>query len=137
MRRLLSVGLCVSAVVLGTVACGGDLKSLETSPTQTITESFTGTLNPNGGTTHAFIATGKGAVQATLTAVGEDNTAVVGLALGNWTGTACNLSVANDNAIATMPLAAAVTAAGQLCARVYDTKGLTAATEYTLQVIHP
>jgi hypothetical protein len=124
-------------VVLGTVACGNDLTSLESTPSQIITESFTGTLNPNGGTTHPFLATGRGAVQATLTAIGEDNTAVVGLSLGNWTGIACNVSAANDNAIATMPLTATVSAAGQLCARVYDTKGLTAATSYTLQVIHP
>ena len=137
MRRLLSVGLCMSVVVLGTVACGNDLTSLESTPSQIITESFTGTLNPNGGTTHPFLATGRGAVQATLTAIGEDNTAVVGLSLGNWTGIACNVSAANDNAIATMPLTATVSAAGQLCARVYDTKGLTAATSYTLQVIHP
>ena len=137
MRRLLSVGLCISVVVLGTVACGNDLTSLESTPSQIITESFTGTLNPNGGTTHPFLATGRGAVQATLTAIGEDNTAVVGLSLGNWTGIACNVSAANDNAIATMPLTATVSAAGQLCARVYDTQGLTAATSYTLQVIHP
>jgi len=136
-RRLLSVGLCMSVVVLGTVACGNDLTSLESTPSQIVTESFTGTLNPNGGTTHPFLATGRGAVQATLTAIGEDNTAVVGLSLGNWTGIACNVSAANDNAIATMPLTATVSAAGQLCARVYDTKGLTAATSYTLQVIHP
>jgi len=136
-RRLLSLGMCVSVVVLGTVACGNDLTSLETGPTQIITESFTGTLNPNGGTTHPFIATGKGAVQATLTEVGADNTAVVGLSLGNWTGASCLISAANDNAIATFPLTATVTAAGQLCARVYDTKGLTEPTSYTLQVIHP
>jgi len=136
-RRLLSVGLCMSVVVLGTVACGNDLTSLESTPSQIVTESFTGTLNPNGGTTHPFLATGRGAVQATLTAIGEDNTAVVGLSLGNWTGIACNVSAANDNAIATMPLTATVSAAGQLCARVYDTKGLTEATSYTLQVIHP
>jgi hypothetical protein len=136
-RRLLSLGLCVSVVVLGTVACGNDLTSLETTPSQIVTESFTGTLNPNGGTTHPFIATGRGAVQATLTAVGADNTAVVGLSLGNWTGTSCLISAANDNAIATMPLTATVSAAGQLCARVYDSKGLTEATDYTLQVIHP
>jgi hypothetical protein len=124
-------------VALGTGACGNDLTSLESTPSQIITESFTGTLNPNGGTTHPFIATGKGAVQATLTAIGADNTAVVGLSLGNWTGASCLISAANDNAIATMPLTATVSAAGQLCARVYDTKGLTAATDYTLQVIHP
>ena len=137
MRRLLSVGLCISVVALGTGGCGNDLTNLESTPSQIVTESFTGTLNPNGGTTHAFVATGKGAVQATLTAVGADNTAVVGLSLGNWTGILCLISAANDNAIATIPLTATVSAAGQLCARVYDTKGLTEATSYTLQVIHP
>jgi len=136
-RRSLSLVFSVSVFALIAAACGNDLTSLETTPSQTVTESFTGTLNPNGGTTHAFIVTGKGAVQATLTAVGTDNTLVVGLSLGNWTGTACSLSVANDNAIATIPLTATVSAAGQLCARVYDSKGLTEAAEYTLQVIHP
>jgi hypothetical protein len=136
-RRLLSVGLCISVVALGTGACGNDLTNLESTPSQIVTESFTGTLNPNGGTTHPFIASGRGAVQATLTAVGEDNTAVVGLSLGNWTGSSCLIAAANDYAIATIPLTATVSAAGQLCARVYDTQGLTAATSYTLQVIHP
>jgi len=136
-RRLLSLGLCVSVAALTAVACGNDLTSLESTPSQIVTESFDGTLNPNGGTTHPFLATGRGAVQATLTAVGADNTAVVGLSLGNWTGVSCLISVANDNAIATLPLTATVSAAGQLCARVYDTKGLTEPTSYTLQVIHP
>jgi hypothetical protein len=136
-RRLVSFGLCVSVGVLGTMACGNDLTSLETTPSQTVTESFTGTLNPNGGTTHAFSATGKGSVVATLTAVGDDNTRVVGLALGNWTGTSCNLAAANDNAIVTIPLTATVSAAGQLCARVYDSQGVPDATTYTLQVVHP
>jgi hypothetical protein len=127
----------VSVVVLGTVACGDDLTDLETGPSQIVTESFTGTLNPNGGTTHPFIATGRGAVQATLTALGADNTAVVGLSLGNWTGASCLIAAANDNAIATIPLTATVSAAGQLCARVYDSKGLTEATTYTLEIVHP
>jgi hypothetical protein len=136
-RRQLSLGLCLSAAVLGTVACGNDLTSLETSPSQTVTESFTGTLNPSGGTTHAFTVSAKGTITATLTAIGDDNTRIVGLALGNWTGTACNLAAANDNAIATLPLTATVTAAGQICARVYDSQGIPDATTYTLQVIHP
>ena len=137
MRRVLSLGLCVSVGVLITVACGSDLTSLETTPSQTVTESFTGTLNPNGGTTHAFVVSGRGAVRATLTAIGDDNTRVLGLALGNWTGTSCNLAATNDYAIVTIPLTASVSAAGQLCARVYDSQGVPDATTYTLEVIHP
>jgi len=136
-RRLLILGLSVSAMALAVAGCGDDLTDLETSPSLTVTETFSGTLNPNGGSTHVFVVSGKGPIVATLTAVGTDNTGVVGLALGNWTGIACQLSVANDNTIATVPLTATVSAAGQLCARVYDTKGLAEAAAYTLEVVHP
>jgi hypothetical protein len=137
-RRLLHLGLSISLVALAAAGCGDDLTDLEVSgPSITVTETFSGTLNPSGGSTHAFVVTGKGPVTATLTAVGADNALVVGLALGNWTGIACSLAVANDNAIANLPLGSTVSAAGQLCVRVYDTKGLSEAAEYTVQVIHP
>ena len=137
MRRLLILGLSVSAMALAAAGCGDDLTDLETGPSLTVTETFSGTLNPNGGSTHVFVVSGRGAVSATLAAVGADNTLVVGLALGNWTGVACQLSVANDNTIATVPLTATVSSAGQLCARVYDTKGLAEAAAHTLEVVHP
>lgn len=137
MRRLLILGLFVSMAALPAAGCGDSLTSLETGPSQTVTETFAGALNPNGGTTHAFVVSGKGPIKATLTAVGPDNSLTVGLALGNWTGVACNLAAANDNAIASLPLQATVTAAGQLCVRVYDTKGLAEAIEYTVEVVHP
>jgi hypothetical protein len=136
-RRLLTLGLSITAVALAASGCGNDLTDLETGPSQTVVETFSGTLNPNGGATHAFVVSGKGPVTATLTSVGSDNTLIVGLALGNWTGVACNLAAANDNAIATIPLGSTVSAAGQLCVRVYDTKGLAEAIAYTLQVVHP
>ena len=137
MRRLLTLGLSISVLALAASGCGDDLTDLETSPSLTVTETFSGTLNPNGGSTHVFVVSSKGAVQATLASVGSDNTLVVGLALGNWTGIACSMTVANDNTVATVPLTATVSAAGQLCARIYDTKGLAEAAEYTLEVIHP
>jgi hypothetical protein len=110
---------------------------MEIGPSGTVTETFSSTLNPGGGTTHVFVVSGKGSIAATLTAVGDDNTRVVGLALGNWNNNACQLSVANDNAIVSLPLAATVSAAGNICARVYDSKGVPDATAYTLEVIHP
>lgn len=137
MGRLLSRGLPVAMLACAAFACNSTSTNVPTSPTTTVTESFSGTLNPNGGDTHAFTVTGKGTVRATLTAVGADNTLVVGLALGNWTGASCNLSAANDNAVATVPLVATVSAAGLLCARVYDTKGLAEPTSYTVEVVHP
>jgi hypothetical protein len=136
-RRLLTLGLSASLLALAAAGCGNDLTNLETTPSGTVTETFASTLNPGGGTTHVFVVSGKGAISATLTAVGDDNTRVVGLALGNWNNNACQLSVANDNAIISLPLTATVSAAGNLCARVYDTKGIPDATTYSLEVIHP
>ena len=137
MRRLLTLGLSMSLLALSAAGCGDDLTDLEIGPSGTVTESFSSTLNPGGGTTHVFVVSGKGAIAATLTAVGDDNTRIVGLALGNWTNNACQLSVANDNAVVSVTLGATVSAAGNICARVYDTKGVPDATAYTLEVIHP
>lgn len=137
MRRLLSLGLSLSVAAFGAAGCGDDLTSLESSPSGTVTETFASTLNPGGGTTHVFVVSGAGTITAQLTTVGDDNTRIVGLALGNWNNNACQLAVANDNAIVSLPLAATVSAAGNICARVYDSKGVPDATAYTLEVIHP
>jgi hypothetical protein len=136
-RRLLSLGLSLSVAAFGAAGCGDDLTSLESSPSGTVTETFASTLNPGGGTTHVFVVSGAGTITAQLTTVGDDNTRIVGLALGNWNNNACQLAVANDNAIVSLPLAATVSAAGNICARVYDSKGVPDATAYTLEVIHP
>jgi hypothetical protein len=136
-RRLLTLGVCVSLAALAAAACNDSLTSLETSPTGTVTEAFSGTLNPGGGTTHVFTVSAKGTIAARMTAIGDDNTRIVGLAVGNWSGNACQLAAANDNSVLNYTLSATVSAAGTLCARVYDSKGIPDATSYTVEVIHP
>jgi len=135
-RRLLTLGLSLSLAAMG-AGCGDDLTDFETAPSITVTETFASTLNPGGGTTHVFVVSGKGTIQATLTALGDDNTRIVGLALGNWNNNACQLSVANDNAFVSQALVATVSAAGNICVRIYDSKGVPDATSYTLEVVHP
>jgi hypothetical protein len=124
-------------LALAAAGCGSSLTSSESGPSVTVTETFESTLNPGGGTTHVFVVSAKGTITAQLTAIGDDNTRTVGLALGNWTNNACQLAAANDNAFVSSPLAASVSAAGNICARVYDSKGVPDATTYTLQVVHP
>jgi hypothetical protein len=36
-----------------------------------------------------------------------------------------------------LPLSATVSSAGNICARIYDSKGVPDVTTYTLEVIHP
>jgi hypothetical protein len=134
-RRLLILGVCVLA--LGTPGCGGSLTSQEVTPSTTTTESFTGTLTPGGGQTHLFVTLSKGVISATLTAIGDDNSRILGVALGNWSNNACQIAAANDSAIVDYSMVASVTAGGNLCARVYDSRGIPDETTYTLVVIHP
>ena len=136
MRRALTLGLSLTALAVAASGCGS-VTSLETTPSGTVTETFSATLNPGGGTSHVFVVSAKGTITATMTAIGDDNTRVVGLGLGNWLGNACQLAVANDNAVVNLAMTSTVSAAGTLCARVYDSKGVPDATTYTLTVVHP
>ncbi|MCX6552157.1 MAG: hypothetical protein NTY02_14350 [Acidobacteria bacterium] len=136
MRRLLIPGVFAAVLALAFAGCGG-VTDPTTIGSTTTTETFAGILNPGGGSTHVFTVYQQGEVIAILTSVGDDNTRIVGVSLGNWSGTACNIAVANDNAYLALPLTATVSAAGTLCARVYDSKGVPDATIYTLSVTHP
>ena len=103
----------------------------------TFTETFTGALNINGGATYAFTATAGGTVTATLTTVDAGATVAVGLSLGTWNGSACQVVIANDDAAAGRHRYRTVTAAAT-CARGSTTSGkVTAALNYTITVVRP
>jgi hypothetical protein len=57
MVELISRVLLTFAVVLLAAACGDDSPTAPSQPnTPTVTDTFTGTLNPNGARTHSFVA---------------------------------------------------------------------------------
>jgi hypothetical protein len=123
--------------VLGT-ACGSS--STPTTPTDSdavsVTESFTDTLTVNGAKTQPFTASRAGTVTATITALSPDATVTVGLSLGTWNGSACQIIIANDAAVLNTVVTGTAQATGNFCVRVYDVGKLTAATDYTLAVTH-
>ena len=97
MKRVRS--LLVVCLIGAAAACSDDTTTTPTTPTPTtFTEVFSGTLNRNGATSHSFISQASGTVTATLTSVTPDATQVVGLALGTWTGAACQIIIAADRA---------------------------------------
>jgi len=120
-------------------ACGNDSTTTPTNPTPTepITETFGGTLNPNGGATHTFSSSSSGSVTATLSSVGPDSAIVMGLSVGTWNGTGCTVVIANDTATQGSVIFANATQAGQLCVRVYDVGNVTEVTSYEITVVHP
>ena len=133
--------LRICAVLLAVTACGcsGVIDQLPTTPDPVITtETFTGTLNINGGQTHQFFTSATGAVTATLTSLGEAPPERVGFSMGTMAGATCTIVLANDQAVVTSVLTGTVsTLQGALCVRMYDVGRLTGPVEYTFTVSHP
>jgi hypothetical protein len=144
MRRLIP-GVLLLAVMSGAAGCNNNTTTNPTTPTtpttpgSSTTETFSGTLNMNGGASFPFVAGAAGTVTAALTTVAPDSTVAIGLSLGAWTGTACQISIANDSATQTAIITGTVTAAAALCVRVYDTGKVTAAqpVDFTVTIVHP
>ncbi len=124
------------AAALTATACGDDdpLPSDPTPPTS-ITETFSESLNPNGGRTHEFAVDRAGDVVATLTGLTPD-TETIGLGIGTWNGVTCNIIIANDKAALNASVIGSATGTGMLCVRLYDVGTLTAPVDYTVTVQH-
>ena len=147
MFRLLSRSVVLLALVsLGTSACSDNtlsqLAAASTTTPQTFTDTFTGTLSQNGAFQHIFTIQTLGAVTITLVNLSPNTTQIVGLSLGVWTGAQCSTSpqtggASNDQATAGSTITLNATAAGNLCARLYDVGFVTQPVFYTLQITHP
>lgn len=135
MLRVLALFLVLSAAA----ACGDDSTDTPapTAPTPNpVTDTFSGSLNINGARTHSFVAGLSGRITVTVKELVPDSAAVIGVSLGTWNGTTCQIILANDNATQAGSVAGNAGAAGNFCARVYDVGKLTASTDYTLEVVH-
>jgi pimeloyl-ACP methyl ester carboxylesterase len=142
MRRSLVGGLVfVVLSALSAAACdSGDTPTTPSTPSEpspTITDTFSGNLAVNGGVTFQFSTQAAGAVTATLKSLGPDATVTIGLSLGTWNGTACAVVIANDSILPGQSVLGAVSAAGNLCARVYDAGKLAALSTFEITVVHP
>jgi hypothetical protein len=127
------------AASLAASACGDDTPTNPTDPTApvAVTETFSENLNPNGGRTHEFSVTRAGTVTARLTALAPDDTVTIGLSIGTWNGSSCQIIIAKDNATLTAgTVIGTATGTGLFCVRLYDVGALTASTEYTITVEH-
>lgn len=140
MRSFMLRFVLVLPLLTAIAGCEGTINDLPTTPDPVIvTETFTGSLNINGASTHFVQLTATGTVTATLTSLGDNAPAKVGFSLGTMstTGT-CTTVLFNDNAVVTTSLSGSVTTlVGSLCARIYDVGALTETIPYTFTVSHP
>jgi hypothetical protein len=123
MRRVRRELVPLVLALLAATACSSSPATTTTTPTNTtpITETFpAASVSTNGAVTFTFAVSVAGPVSATLLTVSPDSTIVMGLALGTWNGTACTVAFHNDNAMQGTTIAGNISAAGNLCVRVYD-----------------
>ena len=147
MLRMLARSIALLALaVLSTSACSDNTLSQLAAASQTTTtpqtDTFTGTLSQNGAFTHIFTIQTLGAVMVTIINLSPNTSQLVGLSLGVWTGSACSTSPAtggsaSDVATTGTSITLNATAAGNLCARLYDVGFVTQPVLYTMQITHP
>jgi hypothetical protein len=145
MRSFLPVFAILALAALGAAGCDDDVETptTPTPPTSSVTESFSGTVSRNGATTFPFSVGGNGQVTATLaTFAAASGTlpdgSVIGISLGNWNGTTCQIVLANDKAIQGTFVTGTMSRSGDLCLRVYDSTGELATTAtFKVDVVHP
>jgi hypothetical protein len=140
MRRL-TVG-CLVALTVGLVSAGCDnVPSTPTTPTvpaDNVTETFAGTIGPNGAQTFNFTTSSQGFLTATLTALAPEGDLTVGLAIGTFNGVTCQSIITNDTAAQSTAVSGNASAAGSLCVRIYDARQtLTQTNVFEIVVIHP
>jgi hypothetical protein len=142
MRGSISTLFLLATLAIGAAGCSDDTPTTPTTPTTpgtplTFTETFTGALNMNGAASFPFTAKTGGTVTATLTSVAPDATIVVGLYLGTWTGSSCQVVVPNDSALQGATVTGTVTSAASLCVRIYDVGRVSTPVNYTITVVRP
>jgi hypothetical protein len=139
MSRILVRLLPVLVTALAMSACGDDPFETPTNPNPAVpvTETFNGVVNPRGAQTHTFTSQASGTVTATLKFLVPDNTVRMGLALGTWNGSACQLVITKTDAAEATVITGAVSALGSLCVYIHDVGNLVRPTEYEIEVTHP
>jgi hypothetical protein len=130
--------LFVLAAVVG--GCDDDGVTLPT-PAPTTTDTFTGTLNPNGAANFPFVVSSVtgGLVTATLKAL-NPNTNAIGFSLGTWNGAVCAIVLDNQFAVQDAVLSARASTIASLCLRVYDpatNAPLPNNVDFSVEVEHP
>jgi hypothetical protein len=94
-------------------------------------------LNLNGAATYSFTVVGTGSITAQISKLDPDLANPVGLSLGTWNGSICQIVLANDVAIQGSVVVGAASAPGQFCVRIYDAAGTVAQPQsYIVDVEH-
>ena len=131
----------VFCLALATVpACGSDSTSPDTgTSTSTITETFSSLIQEKGSATRSFKVDTAGTVGLQLITLSQSG-AVVGLALGTFSGTTCTITKSVQTAsdgTSNAPQISSSLSAGDYCVRVSDVGNLNTIVTFTVYITKP
>ncbi len=127
------LGVLLGAAVAGACNSGS---STPTASTTTTTDSFNGSIAPNGGAYYPFTVVGTGTYTATLATLAPQSTITMGFGVGQPSGSTCSLINYVENARVGTVLSGAISA-GAYCVAIYDIGNVQGTVTYTLTVDHP
>lgn len=127
MFRRIAAGALLCAATALVASCNNNTPTTPTGATTT--ETFTGTLTPNGGNTHVFVVATAGTITAALTSVGPDATQTMGFSMGTYSAltNTCTIVLSNDAALQGAQLTGQAATNGSYCMRLFDNGSVAAA----------
>jgi hypothetical protein len=141
--RRLFLSLLIPASMMITSACSNPFSNLFGDPTApstatSTTDTFNGTLAPNGSLLFTFSVAAAGSVAVTLTAVSPATTSPLELGIGLSSSGTCTIASSTSGAIAAgSPQLSAMENPGTYCVKVSDAGSLMATSTVTVTVTHP
>jgi len=130
------VALMLAVVIM--TSCGDDTVAPIPTPPAAKIDTFSGVLTLNGAIVHPFETSTIGSINATLTSLSPDGTKPIGLSLGTWNGSICQIVLDNPSATQWSIVPGQTSSSGSFCLRFYDAAGtVTDPQTYIVDVEHP
>jgi hypothetical protein len=124
MHRLIVRLIPILALAVVASGCSNNDSVVAPPPVDTSRiDTFTGTLNLNGATAYSFTVGGTGNITAQLSTLSPDSTKPIGLSLGTWNGSICQIVLDNPASVQGSVVVGTASAVGDFCVRVYDASG--------------
>ena len=133
MRTFSVAALALTAAAFLTISCGGIV-----DPSKNQMQEFSGTVTPQGFTSHSFSVNKTGEISVKITALAPLNNVPLGIlwAQADSTG-ACVAVIQSGVGNLGVPAISGQIFSGNYCVLVYDLGILTEAETYTIVVSHP
>jgi hypothetical protein len=127
----------VLAAILSVAGCSSPAAPTTPLSTAPITLFYSSRLLVGGSAWRSFQLGVPGTVTVQLTSLNPDNTVVVGLGIGQFSGTTCTLTSGLATTPGTDPQISQALTPGAYCVKIWDLGNLTVASDFSINIVVP